>query len=95
MNAIFKDNKAGSGVVVYFDNKIIDKITSPIGDQSIAFAELNAIYVFLQKLKLDNSFNGCFPCDDQKEPTPIHFLQIAFILSMSFVMILSELNISI
>ena len=68
-----KDKKAGSGVVVYFDNKVIDKITSPIGDHSIAFAELNAIYVFLQKLKLDNSINGYFPCDDQKEPTPVHF----------------------
>jgi len=67
-----KDHKAGSGAVIYYHNKIVKEIISPIGNQSIAFAELFAIYSFLLSLKDDPSFNRQLPCDDQKEPTPVH-----------------------
>jgi len=39
-----KNNKAGSVVAIYNQNKLIGEITAPLGDDSIDFAELNAIF---------------------------------------------------
>jgi hypothetical protein len=41
-----KGNKAGSASIIYQQNKIIHEIVSPIGDLSISYAELFAIYSF-------------------------------------------------
>jgi len=54
----FKNNKAGSGVVIYQQNNIIGEITAPLGNKSIDFAELNAILAFLHQLSLDTSIDG-------------------------------------
>jgi len=35
----------GSGVVIYQQNNIIGEITAPLGNKSIDFSELNAIFI--------------------------------------------------
>ena len=48
-----KNNEAGSGTVVYFDRKIIHETISPVGDLSISYTELFAVYNCLKYLKND------------------------------------------
>jgi len=71
----FKNNKAGSGVVIYQQNNIIGEITAPLGNKSIDFAELNAIFAFLHQLSLDTSIDGNLQIPDHSrhnEQIPVH-----------------------
>ena len=42
-----KERSAGSGAVIYLDGETLHEILAPVGDQTISYAELHAVYLSL------------------------------------------------
>jgi len=84
----FKENLAGSGAVVYFQNKILHKISSSLGNQTISYAELFSIYSFLCWLRNDYLMPVSWPSNIRI------FLLIACIINLRSAMTLSRRRIS-
>jgi len=61
-----KDNRAGSGAAIYLRDRVIHEIISPVGDLSVAYAELFAIYSTLRYLHKER------PANRRKRKTPVH-----------------------
>ena len=42
-----KEGSAGSGAIIYLDGETIHEIIAPVGDQTISYTELYAVYLSL------------------------------------------------
>ena len=67
-----KDNKAGSGAIIYHKNKPIYTLANALLNHSISFAELDAVKTVLQTLSENLTLNGQIRYPNEKEKMPIH-----------------------